>query len=197
MLDELEPKKSGPRSRVREADFMRIEDSAIRDPLSPFELEVKGRLASAKSPLESLLEDEEHLSRKQALKEQRKKLKKLLRKLGVRQQQYFKFFYSRHRKDKEIALKLGISESRVRVIRWSLKTSFINAAKRDQSKEVLKRSIKYKALTKPQKRVWKLYAEKGLSPLEIAQHLGCSKRAVNRILARIKNKISKEKRSHL
>lgn len=51
--------KSRFQSRIRSVDFIRIEQAASTDKLSSFEVEVKGKLASDKTPRTDLLQKEE------------------------------------------------------------------------------------------------------------------------------------------
>lgn len=190
VADETNSRKNRRRTRVREVDFMRVEDASIQDALSPFEMEVKNKIAG-EMPLRREALDAEELRIKERLARVFKgKLKKLISKgvLTNRQREFYELFYVEKLSDREIAKKMGVSRVRVRKLRWSLKEALKRAVKKDKEKEVLARRVKQIRLTRNQKCVWRLHQKEGFSVAEIASRLNKTPQTVYWVLQNLRKK---------
>ncbi len=174
------------RRRVREVDFMRVEDTQHEKPLGPFELEMKKKIASAPSPRDLLIEKEEEKEREDQRRLAGERLDSLLRKANLtpNQKACFELLYHEGLSDVEVARKLSVSRERIRLHRRAI----LKALKRIAQREVEAQKVYLRCKTEKQKLIWRLYYEKGLSAREIARRLGRTKSAVNMVLARIRTK---------
>ena len=186
---DLSGAKKKRRSRVREIDFMRVEGSLHDDPLHPFELEVKQKLADSSSPLDELLEKEKHAEERKILRKARSKLTWLLKSnvLTSKQKEYFRLLYVQKRADKDLATRLGVSRSTIRRMRQDIQIALHKAlAWKNECHRVRKRKeISTLQLTAKQRVVFRLRYKEGLSVSEIARKLGKSRKAIYSVLARV------------
>lgn len=193
MAHESNSTKSSKRTRVREIDFMRVEDASTRDGLSPFEMEVKNRIAGAK-PLEKRIEEIEERQIKSGLTLAfREKLQKLLSKgvLTKRQRDLYELLYVQKLTDPEIAKRMEVSRVSVRKLRWALKEALKRAARKERELKGFHCKVKQFHLTRTQKSVWRLYQKQGLPVAEIARRLGKTPQAVYWVIQNLVKKISR------
>ncbi|HRK61721.1 MAG TPA: hypothetical protein PLY88_04135 [Candidatus Omnitrophota bacterium] len=176
------------RARVREVDFMRVEDASIQDALSPFEMEIKNKIAGEDSLRDSLSQEDKSQSRFRGIL--KRKFRKLLSKgvLTVRQREFYELFYIQRLTDVETAKRMGVSRVRVRKLRWALKKALNRAVKCKKGKEAVVPKVRYGSLTKNQKNIWMMYRKEKLSPVQIARKLGRTKQAVYGVLKNIQKK---------
>jgi len=182
--------KSSKRTRVREVDFMRVEDASIHDALSPFEMEVKNKIAAEMPLLKQALEDEELRIKEQLARVFKTKLNKLLLKgvLTKRQREFYELFYVKKHTGRETAQLMGVSLVRVRKLRWSLKNALRKTVMKDKEKEFMRRRVTHIRLTKKEKLVWRLYQKEGLSVTAIARRLGKTRQAVDWVFQNLRKK---------
>lgn len=168
---------------------MRVEDASTHDALSPFEMEVKNKIAGEMS-LKGALDAEELRIKEQLARVFKARLEKLLSKgvLTERQREFYELFYVSKLPDPEIADRMGISRVRVRKLRWSLKEALKRAVKKDKEKEFMDRKAKSIRFTKNQKVVWRMYRKEGLSVAEISRRLGKTPQAVYWVLQNLRKK---------
>jgi len=178
------------RTRVREVDFMRVEDASTRDSLSPFEMEVKDKIAAEMPLLKKALDAEELRIKEQLARVFKAKLNKLLSKgiLTERQREFYELFYVKKLTGREIAQAMGVSLSRVRTFRLFLKKALKKAVMKDKQREFMSNRVKHVQLTRIQKSVWRLYQREGLSVTEIALRLGKTRQSVDWVFQNLKNK---------
>lgn len=171
------------RSRVRETDFHSIENPPQNHSLSPYELEVRYRLAASSSPVDELAREEDE---KNARIENFVFSRHLLPKgqFTERQMIFYVLYFYFHYQDKEIARILMISRSRVRTLRKAVEKKLKETRERQKKEPFLYRACK----TRKQRLILDHYIRECLSPKEIAHLLGISKRAVNRVLQRIRKR---------
>jgi len=180
--------KSRRRTRVRETDYMRVENDRSFDPLSRFEQNARDKLAAEKSPLDELLAEEEEAKQLRARHIERRRLAFVLKKanLTAKLEQCFLLLYVQNFTVAQAAKILGVSNVRVRQMRIKLKTVLLKAAGyvgRNPKRGHLDRP---QNMTRNQRRIWRLKHREGLPSKEIAAHLGISLRAVNMVLRRVK-----------
>lgn len=182
--------KNSRRTRVREVDFMRVEDASTRDSLSPFEMEVKDKIAAEMPLLKKALDAEELRIKEQLSRVFKAKLNKLLSRgiLTKRQREFYELFYVKKLTGREIARTMGVSLSRVRTFRLFLKKALKKAVIKDKQREFMSRRVKHVQLTRIQKSVWRLYQREGLSVTEIARRLGKTRQSVHWVFQNLKNK---------
>jgi DNA-directed RNA polymerase specialized sigma24 family protein len=174
------------RTRVRETDFSRVEGTQPEDPLHPFELEVREKLAGSANSFNDLATKENQIFGRRKMTANHARLVRLSRKgmLTERQQTYFDLFYVEGLSDKEIAVRLGVSRSTVRDFRQEI---YLRMRKFISEKEAVRRmfrSVKSAGLTKKQELIFRLRYEKRLTVVQIAKVLGKRPCAVWRILQR-------------
>ncbi len=186
--------KSSKRSRVREVDFMRVEDASTRDSLSPFEMEVKNRIAGER-PLEKWTEEVKERQAKSGLALAFKgKLRKLLSKEGVltkRQRDIYELSYVQKLSDPEIAKRLGVARVTVRTLRCALKEALKRAVRKERDLKGFHRKVKQIHLSRTQKKIWRMYQKEGLPVVKIARRLGKSFQTVYWVLQNLLKKISR------
>ena len=187
---ETDKAKNSRRTRVREVDFMRVEDASTRDSLSPFEMEVKDKIAAEMPLLKKALEAEERRIKEQLARVFKAKLNKLLSRgiLTERQREFYELFYVKKLTGREIAQIMGVSLSRVRTFRLFLKKSLKKAVMKDKQREFMSSRVKHVQLTRIQKSVWRLYQREGLSVTEIARRLGKTRQSVDWVFQNLKKK---------
>lgn len=190
MAYETNKAKNSRRTRVREVDFMRVEDASTRDSLSPFEMEVKDKIAAEMPLLKKALDAEELRIKEQLARVFKAKLNKLLSKgiLTERQREFYELFYVKKLTGREIAQIMGVSLSRVRTFRLFLKKALKKAVMKDKQREFMSNRVKHVQLTRIQKSVWRLYQREGLSVTEIARRLGKTRQSVDWVFQNLKNK---------
>ncbi len=195
MVHESNSTTGSRRTRVREVDFMRVEDASTHDALSPFEMEVKNKIAGAVSGLKGVLDDEETRIKRQLARIFKAKLQKLLSRgvLTGRQREFYELFYVHKLTDPEIAKRMGVSRVRVRKLRWALKETLKRAVKKDREREAVAQKAKYTRLTKNQKLVWRMYHKERLSPSAIALKTGKSPQAIYWVLKNMRKRIHEGK----
>jgi hypothetical protein len=104
-----------PEKRLRFVDFRRIDDNRNEQGLTPYEQEVKEKLASVPSPYDELvrIEDEEELELKeQALKEKMAALVSNAR-FTPRQRECYELLYVEKISEEKVEEQLGITQSRL------------------------------------------------------------------------------------
>ncbi len=187
--DEFDSKKSEKRktrTRVREVDFMRVEDAASGQELAPFELEVKNELASAKSPFEELVSREKGGREAHLKRIPKYKLACLIRKakLTPLQVECYRLIWVKGLSDNQTAKKLGFSRSRVRNIkRFILKVLPLTIGK-EKNRKLIASKARIACKTEKQRTIWELYFKRGKTISEIAGILSLSRQAVHQVLRR-------------
>ena len=171
---------------MRETDFSRVEGTQPEDPLHPFELEVREKLASSASSFNGFAAKENQIFGRRKITANHARLVRLSREgmLTEKQQTYFDLFYLEGLSDKEIAARLGVSRSTVRRFRQEI---YLRMRKFVSEKEAVRRmfrSVKSAVLTKKQKLIFRLRHRKGLTVAQIARALGMRPRAVYYVLER-------------
>ena len=174
------------RTRVRETDFSRVEGTQPEDPLHPFELEVREKLAGSASSFNDLAAKENQLSGRRKITANHARLVRLSRKgmLTERQRTYFDLFYVECLSDKEIATRLGVSRITVRRFRQAIYLSLRKFVSEKDSVRRMSRSVKSAGLTTKQKLIFRLRYLKGMTVVQIARHLGLRPCGVWRVLQR-------------
>ena len=178
------------RTRVRETDFSRVEGTQPEDPLHPFELEVREKLASSGSSFNGFAAKENQTFGRRKVTANHARLVRLSREgmLTEKQQTYFDLFYVEGLSDKEIAARLGVSRSTVRRFRQEI---YLRMRKFVSEKEIVRKmfqAVRSTRLTKNQKLIFRLRYRKGLSVAQIARALGRRPSAVYYVLERTRNK---------
>jgi len=177
------------KSRTREIDFMRVEDTMHGQPLSHFELKVKAKIACVPSPYEEIARREDEESRSEQVQTT---LNDLVEKaLTPKQKAWFHLVYVEELPDREIPKRLNINERRAR----ALKTATLKAFKRAYEKQRIKQLLDTYELTEKQRLVIHLRYEEQLTLKAIAGRLGVTLRAVDDLLGRMRKKIFLEKNS--
>ncbi|OGW69658.1 MAG: hypothetical protein A2036_01755 [Omnitrophica bacterium GWA2_50_21] len=189
--DFLETKKKR-RARVREIDFMRVEGSLQDDPLHPFELEVKKRIADASSPLHEIVERETQEEQRMILRVTRNKLTWLLKEVALtaKQREYFELLYIQKLSNEKVAKKLGVTSSTVRRMMQDVPKALHKALSWNRERRRMLKAISALHLTANQRVVFRLRYREGLSVSEIARKLGKLRTAIYNVLARVTKKIS-------
>ena len=115
---EESPNERRIKSRTRTVDFMRIEDTGIRQTLSPFELKVKEAITSYKTPLTELTEPEDERDYKELFRN----LYRLALKSGLTptQRKCFELVYRKNMSNAEAARILKVYPSRVAKIKTAI-----------------------------------------------------------------------------
>ncbi len=172
---------------------MRVEDASTRDSLSPFEMEVKNRIASER-PLEKWTEEVKERQAKSGLALAFKgKLQNLLSKEGVltkRQRDIYELSYVQKLSDPEIAKRLGLARVTVRTLRRALKEALKRAVRKERDLKGFHRKVKQIHLSRTQKTIWRMYQKEGLPVAEIARRLGKTFQTVYWVLQNLLKKIS-------
>ena len=181
--EEQNEKPKRIKSRTREIDFMRIEDTMHGQPLSHFELKVKEKISCVPSPFEEIARKEEEENRSEQVQNT---LNELVEKaLTPKQKAWFQLVYVEELPDEEIAKRLKVTERRVR----QLKAATLKAFKRAYEKQRVKQMADTFELTEKQRLVIQLRYEEQLSLKEIAGRLGVTPDAVDDLLCRMRKKI--------
>lgn len=121
------------RSRVREIDFKNLEDTLSGHTLSPFELQVREKLAAAPSALEVLIARAQQKSRNVSVKTRVALLLKKA-KLTSTQEAYYKLLYVEGLSAEESGKRLGVSGDTVRRMHYNLIRKFRKVAGRQKAK---------------------------------------------------------------
>ncbi len=184
--------KKKRRSRVREIDFMRVEGSRQDDPLHPFELEVKKKIADASSPLDEIVERETREEQRMILRASRNKLTWLLKEgaLTAKQREYFELLYVQKLSNEDVAERLSVTSSTVRRMRQDIPKALHKALSWKRECQRVLKAIAALHLTAKQRVVFRLRYREGLSVSEIAGKLGKPRTAVYNVLARVTKKFS-------
>ncbi len=175
------------RTRIREIDFMRVEDTMCNRPLSAFELEVKEKIACGPSPAEELISREEAEENGKSL---RSTLERLIRLANFTSNQAacYELIYGEELSDEEAAFRLRISRGR---LRW-LKIGIVKALKRAHQKGRVLDAALSGVLPEKQGAIVRLSYGEFRPVSEIAGILGMKKRAVQRILRIAHSRILKK-----
>jgi len=174
------------RTRVREVDFLRLEGTVSGEPLSLFELKVRELLAASPSPREELEAKESQAGEREARRRMRISLACLRRKaLSERQARCYELLYLKEKPARKIAEILGVSESRVRHLRSSIRKALERALRREEERKKIRKFL-YSGppLTRKQARVFRLRHLKNLSAREIARRMGRTEQGVGQMLKR-------------
>lgn len=175
---------------VQSVDFQRIENNPNgTSPLSPFELEVKEKLASAPSPFDELARQEDEVALEHEEISLRAKMAHLIRgtKLSPRQKRCYELLYLDRLADKEVQKKLGISQSRLSHLKREIKDALIKSHGERRSRQPLLRRKGSRKLTLLQRRVLKLRGQ-GKTFDQIASELGIAKKNAYLIFKRVQKK---------
>lgn len=188
--EEQNEKPERIKSRTREIDFMRIEDTMHGQPLTHFELKVKKKIACVPSPYDEIARKEEE---EECFEEVQRKIEDLIRKarLTAMQEACYRLVYVEVLPDKEIAKRLSLGVRNVA----KLKQSVLKALKRVHEKQCIKKLADRHDLTEKQRLVIHLRYEEQLSLKEIAERLGVTLRAVDDLLGRTRKLILAKKNS--
>jgi predicted DNA-binding protein YlxM (UPF0122 family) len=171
---------------------MRVEGSLQEDPLHPFELEVKKKLAAASSPFDDLAEKEaEDLERKK-LKSARKRLAQLLKKgaLTPKQNLFFDLFYVKKASNREIARLMSVSRVTVRRYRQKIQSALLRIVRHETETDRIREEMTEAQLTRKQRLILNLRYRDKFDVEEIAKKLGLTKWAVYKLLKRVLKKVS-------
>jgi len=188
---EVSARKAQKRSRVREVDFMRVEDTAHGQALHPFELEVKEKIASQSSPFDELMRREMDRENRRVEKIARGKLRKLL-KAGVltpKQKICYELLYEKSLSTGDVARKMDISKSRVRDLRRAIQKALARAYEKHMEDILIWRLGYPFCKTKRQRFVWRLRYLEGFTPAQIALREDRAKSSVNEVIERVKKNI--------
>lgn len=179
--------KKGVRVRVREVDFSRVEGSASGDQLALFELEVKEGLASAQSPLNELMAQEDHEAAQEAQRIAQYRLACVFRKLRLTAQQIecYRCLWGKQMSEPETAQKMGLSRSRVRDLRSLIHTRLMSLKDTKKKNAEIGARLRLGCKTPVQVRIWNLRFKKGMTPTEISKEIGMSRQAVCKYLRMI------------
>lgn len=170
---------------------MRVEDTMHGTTLSPFELEVKEKIASSPSAFEEWAKREEMEERNEAL---RATLTCLVQKAGFspKQRACYELAFAEGLSDQEVAERLGISRGR---IRW-LKVQILKALRRAHERERLLREVEERAgevredftrlaqkagLSPRERSCCQMIYVEGISEPEAAKRLGVSVRRIRQL----------------
>ena len=200
-MSNSKPRDEGPdvsessskrRTRVRETDFSRVEGTQPEDPLHPFELEVREKLAGSASSFNDLAAKENRIFGRRKITANHARLVRLSREgmLTEKQQTYFDLFYLEGLSDKEIAARLGVSRSTVRRFRQEIYLRMRKFVSEKKNVRKMFQAVRSTRLTKNQKLIFRLRYRKGLSVAQIARALGRRPSAVYYVLERTRNKFS-------
>lgn len=183
-------KRERIKSRTREINYMRVEDTMHGQPLTHFELKVKEKIACVPSPYDEIARKEEEEERSE---EVQRKIEDLIRKarLTAMQEACYRMVYVEMLPDKEIAKRLSLGVRNVA----KLKQSVLKALKRVHEKQCIKELADRHDLTEKQRRVIYLRYEEQLSLKEIAERLGVTFRAVDDLLGRTRKMLFAKKNS--
>jgi len=180
-------KRRKNRTRVRQVDFMRVEDTAHGQELAPFELEVKEEIARNRNPFEEIESQETQAREVQLKRVARYKLSCLMRsaQLTQRQRECYQLIWVKGLSENEAARKLGLSRSRVRDIKKTIKSSLVAAHEEEKHRKGISLKIQSVCKTAKHRTVCKLYFKKGKTVSEISRCLGVSRQAVQQLLKRL------------
>lgn len=184
-------RKAQGRSRIREVDFMRVEDTLHGQSLHPFELEVKEKIASQTSPLDELLRQEVEREDWRVARVAKWRLKKLLKEnvLTLKQKVCYEFLYEKNLSTKEVAQRMNVSKSRVRDLRRSIKKALTHTHKK-QMEAILFWKLGFPfCKTRRQRLIWRLRYLRGYTAAQIALREGRSKSSVIRVIERVTKNI--------
>ncbi len=179
--------KKGVRVRVREVDFSRVESSASGDQLALFELEVKEGLASAQSPLNELMAQEEYDAEREAQRITQYRLACVFRKLRLTAQQIecYRYLWGKQMSESETAKKMGLSRSRIRDLKSLIQARLMSLKGIAKKNAEIGARFRAGCKTPTQVRVWNLRYKKGKTPTEISKEIGMSRQAVCKYLRMI------------
>ena len=171
------------KKRIRNVDFHRIENNPNQDVLTPFELEVKSKLASVPSPYHELarLEDEEHLAKTEQSLKTRLGILVSKAKLTAQQRVCYEFLYVQKLPELEILKRMGITQVRLSQLQLKIEAALRRAYQKQQGKSQIKRKRGVYALTPKQKEILRLHEREGLSFEEIARRFGLSRQTIHEI----------------
>ena len=173
---------------------MRVEDASTHDSLSPFEMEVKNRIAEERAFEQRAGEIEEQQAKSGLALAFKGKLRKLLLKEGVltkRQRELYDLLYVQNLSNAEIAQRMGVARVTVRKLQWVLKEALKRAVRKERELKVIHQKVKQIHLSRTQKTVWRMYQKEGLPAAEIARRLGKSFQTVYWVIQNVLKKISR------
>lgn len=182
------------RSRTRAVDFMRIEGTVHDQPLSPFELEVRQKMAKAVSPLEVLIEREEESAREGSRREAKKKLRNLLQaaRFTRKQARCYRLVFREGRTIRETALLMKVSDARICTMVEGIKTTLKRTAAMLENGQMVFERISKMPLEEWEKQICDLRLRKGLSLRCIASVMGISWPTVHRRVKAILGRVAVE-----
>ena len=182
-------KRRAQRTRVREVDFMRVEQSAGGEALHSFEEEVKKKMSlEGSNPREDLIKEEERKVKAEVSHDLYVELLRLSRKseLSQKQKQYFELRYIKKLTFSQIAAIMKVSRPRAA----RLGMMVLIKLKKNRSNDVIAQLASsgrcYSGMTPLQQRIARLKYIKKLSVRRIAVNLNMSSRAVYQALERIR-----------
>ncbi len=186
-FDSKKSEKGRKRTRVREIDFMRVEDTAQSQELAPFELEIKDEIASAESPYEKLASQEKRGGDKELKRVSKYKLTCLMRKakLTSRQAECYQLIWVKEFSENKTAKKLGISRSRVRDLKQVILSSLASALEKEKNRNRIATKARFACKSKKQYKIWRLYFKQGKTISEIGRDMSLSRQSVHQFLKRI------------
>ncbi|MFH0984289.1 MAG: hypothetical protein V1882_02010 [Candidatus Omnitrophota bacterium] len=191
--EDSQPKSNRPRSRQITADFTRVEDLGTMPAMGPLELEARKKIAErSQTPVDELMSFEEAKSRFMAKCAAMRLLKGLIRRKGFlprRQRLVYELCYVSKLPDDEAAYLMDISQVSIRRLRMELSRSFVRVLKKKEQDEAFLRKVKFLRLTRRQTRVVRLRFCEGFSTSQIAKLTRRSKRSVNEVVRRVREKI--------
>lgn len=173
---------------------MRVEDASTHDSLSPFEMEVKNRIADERTFEKRAGEIKERQTKSGLALAFKGKLQKLISKEGVltkRQRELYDFLYVQNLSNAEIAQRMGVARVSVRKLQWALKEALKRAVRKERELKLAHQRVKQIHLSRIQKTVWRMYQKEGLPATEIARRLGKSFQTVYWVLQNVLKKISR------
>ena len=173
---------------------MRVEDASTHESLSPFEMEVKNRIAQERTFAQRSGETEERQAKSGLALAFKGKLQKLISKEGVltkRQRELYDLLYVQKLSNAEISQRMGVARVSVRKLQWALKEALKRAVRKERDLKGIHQKVKQIHLSRTQKTVWRMYQKEGLSVAEIARRLGKSFQTVYWVLQNVLKKISR------
>ncbi len=176
---------------VRNVDFQRIENNLWNGvPLSPYEFEVKEKLASSPSPFDLLAQAEEEEEKKQRNHELKTKMRILVSRVRFSplQRECFELFYEKHYSAKTVQKRLNISASHFCHLKERIIEKLIETHAKSSQLIAMKRKKGSSPLTPRQKAILKL-RDQGMTLHTISQQFGISTVRVHQIIKESSEKL--------
>jgi len=169
---------------VKSVDFQRIENNPYgTEPLTPFELEVKEKLAGAPSPYDELARIEEEEEREQKEHSLRTKLGLLVLRANFSPQEKkcYELHYEKKYSPRDVQSKMRISQFHFCCLRKQIEKKLVSAHQRVEQLPEATKKMGASQMTKRQKEIMKLKNE-GMTLKKISEKYGVSIPRIHQIL---------------